>query len=308
MLLDMLTRKGVNPYEHMTSYAQFDEGQLPPIEAFTSSMAGETSAEDYLYGQRVWVHFGCRTMREYHDLYLLADVMLLSDVFETFRGVTQESWSLDPAHNPTLPSLGWDGLLKTTTLGPNAVRLELLTDPDMYMMCESDLRGGLCYVMERYAKANNSMVEGYDAEKPTSYNMYDDANNLYRPPMIESKLPSAPCGPACDRPCGAGRLHAAQHSSPQATYPACGARRCCNQTPDLGGHRPSDYHRGSPSVDQSAHAASCDVLQGQQCYVERASEARGRALATTRGRSILQRVRRRERRPRSYTDEYGSAD
>jgi hypothetical protein len=121
---------------------------LPPIAAFTSSMSGEVSAEDYAHGLQVWAHFGCRTMREYHDLYLTADVMLLADVFEEFRGTAQDAWSLDAALYPTLPSLGWDGLLKTTTLGPDAVRLELLTDPDMYMMCESGLRGGLCCVME----------------------------------------------------------------------------------------------------------------------------------------------------------------
>jgi hypothetical protein len=115
--------------------------------------------------------------------------MLLSDVFEEFRGTAQDAWSLDAALYPTLPSLGWDGLLKTTTLGSDAVRLELLTDPDMYMMCESAMRGGLCCGMERHAKANNPMVEGFDAYQPTSYIMYDDANNLYGQPMIESRLP-----------------------------------------------------------------------------------------------------------------------
>jgi hypothetical protein len=109
--LEMLTRKGVYPYEHMDSYARFEETQLPPIEAFTSAMNGETSAEDYAHGLRVWEHWGCRTMRDYHDLYLLADVILLADVFEAFRGTAQDAWSLDAALYPTLPSLGWDGLL-----------------------------------------------------------------------------------------------------------------------------------------------------------------------------------------------------
>jgi hypothetical protein len=114
----------------------------------------------------------------------LSTYSLLSDIFEELPVTAQEAWSLDAALYPTLPSLGWDGLLKTTTLGPDAVRLELLTDPDMYMMCESGLRGGLCCVMERHAKANNPMVEGYDAAQPTSYITYDDANNLYGQPMI----------------------------------------------------------------------------------------------------------------------------
>jgi hypothetical protein len=52
------------------------------------------------------------------------------------------------------------------------------------------LRGGLCCVMERHAKANNPMVEGYEPEKPTSWVSYLDCNNLYGQPMIESKLPT----------------------------------------------------------------------------------------------------------------------
>jgi hypothetical protein len=81
--LTLLTRKGVYPYEHMTSYAPFAETQLPPIAAFTSSMSGDVTAEDYAHGQRVWAHWGCRTMRDYHDLYLLADVILLAALLLT---------------------------------------------------------------------------------------------------------------------------------------------------------------------------------------------------------------------------------
>ena len=34
-------------------------------------------------------------------------------------------------------------------------------------------------VSKRKAKANNPMVEGYDSEKPNTWIMYLDANNLY---------------------------------------------------------------------------------------------------------------------------------
>ena len=33
----------------------------------------------------VWTAFGCRTMADYHDIYLQVDVLLLTDFFERFR-------------------------------------------------------------------------------------------------------------------------------------------------------------------------------------------------------------------------------
>ena len=41
------------------------------------------------------------------------------------------------------------------------------------------MRGGISMASKRYAKANNSQVEGYDPTQPTNYITYLDANNLY---------------------------------------------------------------------------------------------------------------------------------
>ena len=35
---DLLTRKGIYPYEYMSSWDKFEESQLPPIEAFYSNL------------------------------------------------------------------------------------------------------------------------------------------------------------------------------------------------------------------------------------------------------------------------------
>ena len=103
----------------------------------------------------------------YQDLYIHSDVLQLADVFETQYG-------LDHAHYYTSPSLAWDALLKKT-----GVELEFLTDYDQYLFIEKGLLGGVCMASKRYARANNPMVEGYDLEKPNSYIIYLDANNLY---------------------------------------------------------------------------------------------------------------------------------
>ena len=47
-------------------------------------------------------------------------------------------------------------------------------------MIEKGLRGGMCQVSHKEAKANNKhMMEDYDETKPTSYINYLDANNPY---------------------------------------------------------------------------------------------------------------------------------
>ena len=63
------------------------------------------------------------TLGDYHDVYLATDVLLLADVFETFRKTCLNHYSLDPAHFYTAPGLAWEACLKKTN-----VELELLTD------------------------------------------------------------------------------------------------------------------------------------------------------------------------------------
>ena len=172
---ELLLRKGVYPYEYMDSWDRFTETQLPPIDAFYSSLTEEgISEDDYSHAQRVWKVFGCHTLGDYHDLYNRTDVLLLADVFETFRKTCLEQYGLDPVHYYTSPGLSWDAMLRKT-----GVELELLTDYDQHLFVEKGVRGGVCMVSKRFAQANNPQVEGYDPTKANSYILYLDANNLY---------------------------------------------------------------------------------------------------------------------------------
>ena len=56
------------------------------------------SDKDYKHAHRVWKEFGIRNMREYHDFYLRTDVVLLGNVFKSFRRVCLENYGLDPLH------------------------------------------------------------------------------------------------------------------------------------------------------------------------------------------------------------------
>ena len=174
--LELLKRKGVYPYEYMDCLDKLKERELPPIEKFYSHLNGEgISEEDYQHARTVWEEFNIETMEGYHDLYLKSDVLLLADVFENFRNVCLHHYKLDPAWYYTSPGLAWDAALKIT-----GVELELLTDPDMLLMIEKGVRGGISTITKRYAKANNKyMGEDYDPCQPSKYIAYLDANNLY---------------------------------------------------------------------------------------------------------------------------------
>ena len=83
---DLLTRKGVYPYEYINFWDRFEETQLPPVSVFYSNLnMSLISEEDYQHTQRVWKEFGIHNLGDYHDLYLRTDVALLANVFEAFR-------------------------------------------------------------------------------------------------------------------------------------------------------------------------------------------------------------------------------
>ena len=160
----------------MDSWDKFKETSLPRIEKFYSNlnMSG-VSDGDYEHACRVWREFEIRNMGEYHDLYLRTDVVLLTNVFESFRRVCLENYGLDPSHFYTAPGLAWKACLKKA-----GIRLELLLDPDMLLMFERGIRGGITQSVHRWATANNPyMGSEYDKSKPTKYLQYLDTNNLY---------------------------------------------------------------------------------------------------------------------------------
>ena len=131
--------------------------------------------EDYEHANRVWKEFGLKDLGEYHNLYLKTDVILLANVFEAFRKVCLKNYGLDPAHFYTAPGLAWKACLKKTR-----IRLELLLDPDMLLMFERGIRGGITQSVNRWAKANNPyMGSEFDPDEKTNYLQYLDANNLY---------------------------------------------------------------------------------------------------------------------------------
>ena len=170
------------PYDYVSSIEKFSETQLPPKEEFYSKLNDEDiTDDDYQHAIKVWNTFTCQTIKDYHDLYLKSDVLLLADVFENFRSTCLKHYNLDPAHYFTSPGLSWDACLKET-----GQELELLHDYDMLMMFEKGIRGGITHISKRYAEANNKYMKDYNPDKPSKFIQYLDANNLYGWAMSQS--------------------------------------------------------------------------------------------------------------------------
>ena len=189
--LELVKRKGVYPYDYMSSFERLSETCLPSIECWYSRLNDSNiSEDDFKHANKVWDTFQMKTMRDYHDLYLKTYVLLLADVFERFRDICLHHYELDPAWYFTAPGLAWDACLKMTQ-----VELELLHDQDMLLMVEKGIRGGVSMISTRYGKANNKYMtqdrdgEEYDPSKPSTYISYLDANNLYGWAMSR-KLPT----------------------------------------------------------------------------------------------------------------------
>ena len=172
---ELMKRKRVYPYEYMDSFEKFKEGCLPDKSKFFSTLSGEgISDEDYAHAKEVWKAFAMRNMGDYHDHYMVADVLLLADVFESFRSNCLKNYGLDPCHYFSSPGMAWDAMLSMTE-----IKLEVISDVDKYLFVEKGIRGGVSFIGKRYSKANNPMVSDFDEEKPTTFITYLDANNLY---------------------------------------------------------------------------------------------------------------------------------
>ena len=70
-------------------------------------------------------------------------------------------------------------------LKKTGVKLELTFNINQFQFIERGIRGGVSYICERYAKANNKYISDYDPTKPSTYITYLDSNNFYGWAMSE---------------------------------------------------------------------------------------------------------------------------
>ena len=171
-----MLRKGVYPYDYVDCMNKIDETSLPPKEAFYSKLTGITGItdEEYQHAHPVWKEFNIESMKDYLNLYNLSDILLLADIFENFRNICMNHYGLDLAWYFSAPAHAWDSTLKITK-----VQLELLSDPDMLLLIESGIRGGI-ETIHRHCKANNRYIgTEFDPAEESKFISHLDTNNHY---------------------------------------------------------------------------------------------------------------------------------
>ena len=144
-----LLRKGVFPYRFMDSPQTLMSDQLPPKDVF----------EDYEHALHVWNLFNMQSFREYMELYLKSDILLLADVMINYQELTHRHYGLDPFFFLTAPSLSLAAAMKMTR-----TKIDLITDVNMFNFVGKSIHGGLSYIGHRRAeRGDNSSILYADA-------------------------------------------------------------------------------------------------------------------------------------------------
>ena len=87
--------------------------------------------EEYFQSKALYKKLGFASFKDWLQLYQTLDVKILTDVWLNFRNLCMDNYKLDPSFYYTSPGLAWDAMLLKTK-----IKLELISDPDMYLMFE----------------------------------------------------------------------------------------------------------------------------------------------------------------------------
>ena len=133
----------------MDDWEKLNETSLPGKEDFFSQLNIQHITDAYyVHAKRVCKNFETKDSREYHDLYVQSDKLLSADVFENFRSMCINIYELDSAKFLSAPRLSCQAALYKTK-----VKLDLLTDIDMLLMVDNDIRGGIRNEIGTYHKS-----------------------------------------------------------------------------------------------------------------------------------------------------------
>ena len=115
--------KGIFPYEYfdslerlsetLPSFAKMENGSKEKVSLWYSTLTDEDiTKEQQDHVKSIWNTFNCKTFKDYHDIYLKMDVLILADAMETFREFFLEHHEIDPAYCYSAPGLTWQCGLK----------------------------------------------------------------------------------------------------------------------------------------------------------------------------------------------------
>ena len=127
------------------------------------------------------VHYFASVIMQDQLAFVVADVLLLADVFPAFQNVSLAKYDLDPAQYVSSPQWSWAAMLHVSDCA-----LTQIKGKAMFQMLHTGLRGGVSMISRRCSKANNkSTGPRFDPSQPSKDIMYWHANNLYGWPMSQ---------------------------------------------------------------------------------------------------------------------------
>ena len=106
---DLISQKGVLPYNYLDIFEKLNETKLLDIKEFDDVLKLEKcSQKDYDRALKIWNIFKCKTIKDYLAIYLKSDVLILADIIECFRNMCLENYGLDPVYYYTSPNFFWE--------------------------------------------------------------------------------------------------------------------------------------------------------------------------------------------------------
>ena len=192
--IDHILRKNIFPYKFFTDsskldvpIAEFVQIFVPVnenLKFFSERVTLDELRDGYSDTCTVIDRFGCRTARDYHDLYLCCDVMQLADVFDRSMNILWESHHIHLTKYLGMPSASWAAFLRHDP----SLSIPLYENTFFAEFFKAMIRGGITSARLRHAVADSSHSI-----------IYLDVNGLY-PFVMQQYL--YPCGEFIFRPFG----------------------------------------------------------------------------------------------------------
>ena len=168
--------KGFFPYEWFDSLEKLNHPNLPPHQAFHTTLKNENiSDEEYAYCRRVWSETGMTTMRDFLIWYNNRDVQPFVEAVEKMINFYRERGIDMLTDGISVPGLTLKYLMKSI---PNSTNFSLIhnKDADLFQIMKRNLVGGPSIVFTRYHEKGHTKIRGgKTCQKIVGY----DANALY---------------------------------------------------------------------------------------------------------------------------------
>lgn len=171
----LVFRKWPYPYEYTSCWANLEKASPPKRSDFYNKITNSIiSPFEYGIFLAIWHALDCKCLKDYLRYYCELDVLLLADVLEDFRNACLEDYKLDLLYYFSMSGFAFSAMLLKTK-----IRLELISDPEMYSFIERTIRGGICTAPCKLITCQNHYMEEYESSEPSSYILYADVKSLY---------------------------------------------------------------------------------------------------------------------------------